>query len=100
MSYDEEFNEHEQLKEHIRVHINNLSAPRKDMGLNENRRDRFKTTVDYGLEDLNPKEDLAKIYMYMQSPILTLNNDKYYKVVRRVFQPCIPVMLIIDVEEM
>ena len=86
-------------QKHIRVHINNISRTKPDEGLNQGRQDGYECTVDYGYEDLDLREDATKIYLYMQCDVLTLNNNKKYKVVKRVFQPNRPVMLWLDVEE-
>lgn len=94
--YDES---NEIAKRSIRVQINNVNAVRLDEGLNQKRNDEYVTTVDFGYEDLDMREDQMKIQMYMNCDILTLNNDKEYRVTKRVFQPNRPVMLWLDVEE-
>lgn len=86
-------------KKCIRVHINNVNSEKLNDGLNSNRSDEYKSTVDWGYEDLDLREDATKIQLYMNCDILTLNNDKEYRVIKRVFQPNRPVMLWIDVEE-
>ena len=55
--------------------------------------------IDSGYEDLNLQEDFAKIMLYMQSDTITFNNGRRYKVLDRTFQPCVPVMLYLYVEE-
>lgn len=94
--YDES---NEIAKRSIRVQINNVNAARLDEGLNQKRNDEYVTTIDFGYEDLDMREDQMKIQMYMNCDILTLNNDKEYRVTKRVFQPNRPVMLWLDVEE-
>ncbi len=95
--FTEESNE--AVKKYIRVQITNLSSEKLDEGLNQGRNDGYESTVDWGYEDLDLREDAEKIQLYMSNDFLTLNNNKYYKVVKRIFQPNRPVMLCIDVEE-
>jgi len=93
----------EMVKQYIRVNIDNLTAKklgkRLDERFNEARDDEYVTIVDSGFEDLDLREDATKIQLYMNCDILTLNNGKYYKVIKRIFQPNRPVMLHIEVEE-
>jgi hypothetical protein len=93
----------EMAKRHIRVSITNLSAIKRgenpEDGFYGNRNDGYATTADWGYEDLDLREDAEKIQLYMTSNVLTFNNNKYYRVVRRIFQPNRPVTLYIDVEE-
>ena len=63
------------------------------------RNDEYKTTADAGYEDLDLKADAMKIQLYFQSDIIEFNNGRRYKVVSKRFQPCRPVTLTIDVEE-
>lgn len=37
--------------------------------------------------------------LYMQNDIIRFNNGREYRITKREFQPCVPVMLILHVEE-
>ncbi|MBQ8116762.1 MAG: hypothetical protein IJ147_01665 [Lachnospiraceae bacterium] len=64
-----------------------------------NRADGFKTNIDAGYEYLNLHEDSVKIALYKDCDVICFNNERKYKVVKREFQPCIPVTLYLYLEE-
>lgn len=86
-------------KRYIRICIEDVNTSKLAEGLNQERNDGYESTVDFGYEDLDMKEDQMKIQLYMNCDIITLNNNKEYRVIKRVFQPNRPVMLCLDVEE-
>lgn len=63
------------------------------------RADGFKTNIDAGFEDLNLHDDSVKIALYKDCEVIRFNNGRKYKVVKREFQPCIPVTLYLYLEE-
>lgn len=86
-------------KNYIRIQLINVNESNLAKSFNAERGDKYKTDIDSGFEDLNLKDDIGKLQLYLQSELLTLNNGKYYKVIERIFQPSKPCMLIIKVEE-
>ena len=63
------------------------------------RNDGYETKIDAGFENLDLQKDAAKIMLYMQNDIIRFNNGREYRITKREFQPCVPVMLILHVEE-
>ncbi|WP_294408371.1 hypothetical protein [uncultured Ruminococcus sp.] len=62
--------------------------------------DKYCTTLDSGFfEDLIFGEDDCKINMYNSAIYISMMNGKTYKVTKRVFQPCIPCMLKLYIQE-
>lgn len=58
------------------------------------------TSLDYGFfEDLIFGEDDCKINMYNSATQISMMNGKTYRVTKRVFQPCIPCMLELYIQE-
>lgn len=86
-------------KTYIRVFLALPSGERLDENFDFNRDDEYRSDIDAGYEDLNLKEDMAKLMLYMQNDTLLFNNGRKYKVIKREFQPCRPVMLCLTVEE-
>lgn len=88
------------VTEHIRVIIREKGKiDPVDVGWERN--DGYETNIDlYGCEDLSLREDFGKLYLYMNNNTLELGSTHYvrYKVVNRIFQPSIPVQLILEVE--
>lgn len=85
-------------KKIIRIHMVNLDSD-EILAFNSRREDGYKTCIDNGFEDLDMVDDMMRIQMYKDIDVITLNNNKYYKVIHRVFQPCVPQMLILYVKE-
>ncbi len=86
-------------KTNIRVFLALKSGEREKDHFDFNRNDEYKSDIDAGYEDLNLKEDIAKIMLYMQNDTIVFNNGRKYRVIEREFQPCRPVMLCLTVEE-
>lgn len=89
----------ESVKTNIRVFLKPIDGQSEMKHFDYYRNDEYKTNIDAGFEDLNLHDDIAKIMMYMQNDIIRFNNGRKYKVQKREFQPCIPVMLYLYVEE-
>lgn len=89
----------ESVKENIQIFLKTEDGKLEMEHFDYRRKDGYRTNIDAGYEDLNMHEDLAKILMYMQCDTIRFNNGRIYKVKKREFQPCIPVMLYLYVEE-
>ena len=87
------------VKEYIRIQLKPVDGKDEMEHFEFSRRDGYQTNIDAGYEDLLLREDSTKIMMYMQNDNILFNNSRRYRVVKREFQPCIPVMLYLYVEE-
>lgn len=96
----EKYSPYESVREYIRIFLKTIDGKSEMEHFDYNRDDdEYQTHIDAGFEDLNLHEDLAKIMLYMQNDIIRFNNGRTYKVIKREFQPCVPVMLYLYVEE-
>ena len=84
----------------IRVHLRLPNGEDERNHFDYNRNDLYTSIADSGFEDLDMNDDLAKIMLYMNNDIICFNNGRMYKVISREFQPCRPMMLYLNVEEM
>lgn len=88
------------LKDCVRVQFFHANSNKGMWNLGNDRHDGWETDLDIGgYEDLLLKEDIVKLQMYLHTDYFTFNTNKEYRVVKRFFQPCIPVMLCIELEE-
>ena len=90
---------YQSVKQHIRIFLDINDGKSEMEHFDYQRNDGYKTSIDAGFEDLDLQKDSAKIMLYMQNNIITFNNGKKYQITKREFQPCLPVMLILHVEE-
>lgn len=90
---------YESVKENIQIFLKTIDGKSEMEHFDYNRDDEHQTHIDAGFEYLNLHKDLAKIMLYMQNDIIRFNNGRTYKVIKREFQPCVPVMLYLYVEE-
>ena len=90
---------YQSVKQHIRIFLDINDGKSEMEHFDYQRNDGYKTSIDAGFEDLDLQKDSAKIMLYMENNIITFNNGKIYQITKREFQPCIPVMLILHVEE-
>lgn len=99
MTNDEKMSSNEIAKTYLRVLL--ISNDEKSIfeNFDINRNDGYKSDIDAGYEDLNLKEDMAKLMLYMLNDTILFNNGKVYKVIKREFQPCRPVLLCLTVEQ-
>lgn len=93
---DISYNPHESSKNYIRVILldekgNPLKLPIRN--------DKYTTTIDSGYEDLNLREDTAKIDLYKACDYIDLWHNKSFKIVKRIFMPCVPVSLYLFLKE-
>lgn len=95
----ENYSPYDSVRKNIRVFLKTMDGKTEQEHFDYNRNDKYMTHIDSGYEDLNLQEDFAKIMLYMQSDTITFNNGRRYKVLDRTFQPCVPVMLYLYVEE-
>lgn len=96
---NEKMSASESVKEFIQVFLKTTDGKQQSEHFDYSRNDQYTTFIDKGIENLSLRKDVTKIMLYMQNDIITFNNGKSYKVVKREFQPCVPVMLILYVEE-
>lgn len=89
----------DEVKNKIRVFLQPVDQKERSEHFNFNREEKYHTTIDDGYEDLDMHYDLAKIMMYMNNDNILFSNGKRYIVQKRSFQPCVPVMLTLYVEE-
>ena len=87
------------VRQFIRIFLKPIDGKTEMEHFDYNRSDKVRTNIDAGFEDLDMRVDVAKIMLYMQNDIICFNNSKRYKVIKREFQPCVPVTLVLYVEE-
>ena len=95
----EEHSPYKSVKEYIHIILKTTDGKSEAEHFDYNRNQEYKTNIDSGYENLNLHEDLAKIMLYMQNDIICFKNGRTYKVLKREFQPCVPVTLYLYVEE-
>ena len=86
-------------KEYIQIYLKTIDGKLEMEHFDYKRKDEYRTDIDAGYENLDLREDIAKIMLYMQNDIICFNNGRKYKVIKREFQPCRPVMFYLYVEE-
>ena len=95
----QEYSPFEAVKNDIRIYLEPIDGKSQKDHFDYYRDTEYKTNIDFGYENLDLHEDAIKIMMYMQNDIIKFSNGRKYKVHKREFQPCVPVMLILYVEE-
>lgn len=95
----QDYSPNESVKEFIRIFLKPNDGKSEMEHFDYERGDKYRTDIDAGFEDLNLHNDIAKIMMYMQNDIIRFNNGRKYRVYKREFQPCVPVILYLYVEE-
>ena len=94
-----EYSAQESVKKHIQIFFKTTDGKSEMEHFDYNRNDKYTTEIDAGYENLVLPDDAMKVELYMKCDIIRFNNGRKYKVIHREFQPCIPVMLYIYVEE-
>lgn len=93
----------ESKKKSIRIQMHPYDVDGKELKFEEftyRFGNEYCTTVDKGFyEDLIFGENDCKINMYNTAEYISMMNGKTYKVIKRKFQPCVPCMLILHIQE-
>ena len=96
---EKQMSPYQSVRQCIRIFLS-LNDGKSEMAhFDYQRNDGYQTKIDSGFEDLDLQKDAAKIMLYMQNDIISFNNGRKYQITKREFQPCVPVMLILHVEE-
>lgn len=92
---NKEISPQESIKKFIRV----ILVDENDKQIKYERTDKYETTVDFGQEDLDLKEDAMKINLYNTAEYIELWHNKKFKVIKRTLMPCCPVCLYLTLKE-